>query len=351
MSESFSKSYADAGVDVARGYESVSRMKPLVESTYINGVIGTIGGFGGLFDLSAFKDMENPVAVSGADGVGTKLKTAFLADKHDTVGIDCVAMCVNDIVCGGARPLFFLDYIAMGRNYPERTEKIVAGVAEGCRRAGCALIGGECAEMPGFYPEDEYDLAGFAVGIVDRKDIIDGSRVKPGDAVIGLPSSGLHSNGFSLARKILCSDTSALTEHIPALGKTLGEELLTPTRIYVNAVLSLIGQFGGDILGVSHITGGGFFENIPRMLPNGVTARINAAAFPRPPIFELLRQKGGLPLREMYNTFNMGIGLAIAVTGTKADEIPRYLKSIGEDAYIIGGIEKSDAKGGVEVIW
>ena len=274
MNNSKSESYAAAGVDVTAGYETIDRIKPLVESTYTQGVLGGLGGFGGMFvpDLSG---MKRPVTVSGTDGVGTKLKIAFLMDKHDTVGIDCVAMCVNDIVCSGAEPLFFLDYVAMGKNITARTEKIVAGVAEGCRQSGCALIGGETAEMPGFYPEEEYDLAGFSVGIVDEEKIIDGSTIISGDCLIGIASSGLHSNGFSLVRKIFDVNAETIHEHIPELGCTLGEELLKPTRIYVKSVLHLTKRLGLNIKGICHITGGGFYENVPRMLPDGIRAKIH----------------------------------------------------------------------------
>lgn len=337
MSESFSASYAAAGVDVTAGYESVNRIKPLVESTYTRGVLGSLGGFGGMFELLEIKDMKRPVTVSGTDGVGTKLKVAFLTDKHDTVGIDCVAMCVNDIVCSGAKPLFFLDYMAMGKNVPERTEKIVSGIAEGCRRAGCALIGGETAEMPGFYPENEYDLAGFSVGVADYEKIIDGSKIEAGDALIGLPSSGLHSNGFSLVRKIFNVGGGNVREFVPELGKTLGEELLTPTRIYVKQVLGLVSAFGNNVVkGVSHITGGGFFENVPRMLPDGIRAEIDADSFPTPAVFTLMARKGNLPVREMYNTFNMGIGLVMAVPANRTGEILSALSAGGETAYVIG---------------
>ena len=349
MKESFSASYAAAGVDVTAGYESVDRIRPLVEGTYIPGVLGSLGGFGGMFELSSIAGMERPVTVSGTDGVGTKLKIAFLMDKHDTVGIDCVAMCVNDIACGGAKPLFFLDYLAMGKNFPARTEQIVAGIAEGCRQAGCALIGGETAEMPGFYPLDEYDLAGFSVGVVDYKDIIDGSRIAPGDVLIGLPSSGLHSNGFSLVRKVFDVNKENLAEYVPALGKTLGEELLTPTRIYVRSLLALQERFGMDIKGVSHITGGGFYENVPRMLPEGVRAVIDTKSFPVPPVFTLLAERGHIPTRDMYNTFNMGIGLVMAVSGDRAQAILTALADLGETAYRIGQITAGEK--GVELSW
>ena len=288
MNDSHSASYAAAGVDVTAGYEAVNRIKPLVESTYIPGVMGTLGGFGGLFapDVAG---MERPLLVSGTDGVGTKLKLAFLMDKHDTVGIDCVAMCVNDIICSGAMPLFFLDYLAVGKNKPERIEAIVAGVTEGCRQAGCALIGGETAEMPGFYPEEEYDLAGFSVGLVDQAKMIDGSALQEGDLLIGLGSNGVHSNGFSLVRKVLnITSRAALDIHVSQLGHTLGEELLRPTRIYVRA-LRCLRQQGVTVKAVSHITGGGLYENVPRMMKDGLTARIQKSAFPVPPIFEVIQ--------------------------------------------------------------
>jgi len=348
MHESKSDSYTSAGVDVTAGYESVRRIAPHIESTRRPGVLGAFGGFGGLFepDLSA---MKRPVAVSGTDGVGTKLKIAFLMDKHDTVGIDCVAMCVNDIVCTGAEPLFFLDYIAMGKNVPRRTELIVAGVAEGCRQAKCALIGGETAEHPGMMPDDEYDLAGFSVGFTDYDRIIDGSAVKPGDVIIGLSSSGLHSNGFSLVRKVFADRLGGLGEHVPDLGCTLGEELLRPTRIYVKPLLGAISEFGGAIKGISHITGGGHFENVPRMLPAGVRARIEAARFPKLPIFDMISEKGSIPERDMYNTFNMGVGLVMAVSEDKADPVMSALRLLGEAPVHIGYCESNDR--GVDIIW
>jgi len=344
MNNSESSSYAKAGVDIKAGYESVARIVPHIKSTYRPGVLGGFGGFGGLFepDLSG---MKRPVAVSGTDGVGTKLKIAFILDKHDTIGIDCVAMCVNDIVCAGAQPMFFLDYLAMGKNIPARTEQIVAGVADGCRQAGCALIGGETAEHPDMMPEDEYDIAGFSVGFVDYDDIMDGKQAKPGDAVIGLESSGLHSNGFSLVRKVFAGELSNLGAYISELGCTLGEELLRPTRIYVKPLLHVIGQFGKDIKGISNITGGGFFENIPRMLPDDILARIDAGLIPQKPIFHILAKKGSIPVRDMYNTFNMGIGAAIAVSSEKADAVMASLRSFGESPVLIGTCEKGS--GGV----
>ena len=342
--DSHSESYKKAGVDVTAGYDTVRRIRPMVESTYIPGVLGTIGGFGGMFapDLSG---MEKPVLVSGADGVGTKLKLASVLDKHDTVGIDCVAMCVNDIACGGARPLFFLDYLAVGKLSPAVAADIVSGVAEGCRQAGCALVGGETAEMPGFYPEGEYDLAGFAVGLVDEKKIIDGKRLAPGDALIGVGSSGVHSNGFSLVRRVFGTEKETLTAHVPELGTTLGEALLTPTRIYVRALQAL--QAAVDVRAVSHITGGGFYENIPRMLPGGVRARVHKNAMPVPPIFRLIAEKGGIPERDMYNTYNMGVGLVVGVPAAQADEAVRVLTAAGEKAAVIG--ECVPGEQGVEI--
>lgn len=333
--KSFSESYKAAGVDVTAGYRAVELMKSHVARTNIPGVVSGIGGFGGLFqpDLNGISE---PVLVSGTDGVGTKLKIAFLMDKHDTIGIDCVAMCANDVVCCGAKPLFFLDYLAVGKNHPENIEKIVSGVAEGCVQAGCALVGGETAEMPGFYPSDEYDLAGFCVGMVDKGKILDNSRIKPGDALIGLASSGLHSNGFSLVRKVFNVSERNVSMYLEDLGRTLGEELLTPTKIYVKPVLSLMKLV--RVKGVSHITGGGFFENIPRMLPENTTARIELSKLPHMPIFDLLQRQGNIPERDMYNTFNMGIGMCIAVAPTDADNAVRVLNTEGEDARIIGSV-------------
>ena len=346
MSISKSDSYAAAGVDVTAGYESVNRIKPLVESTYIPGVMGTLGGFGGLFAPDT-AGMEKPVLVSGTDGVGTKLKIAFLMDRHDTVGIDCVAMCVNDIVCSGAKPLFFLDYLAVGKNIPERIEAIVSGVTEGCRQAGCALIGGETAEMPGFYPADEYDLAGFSVGIADQARMLDGSAMEEGDLLIGLSSSGVHSNGFSLVRKVLGVDRETLSAHIPELGCTLGEELIKPTRIYVKTVLGLL-ERGVRIRAVSHITGGGLYENVPRMMKEGLTARIQKGSFPVPPIFDLIAKRGNIPERDMYNTFNMGVGLVIAIPKDQVGEAKDILVAMGEHAYVIGSVVKGGD--GVELV-
>ena len=336
-SNSHSASYAAAGVDVTAGYEAVKRIKPMVESTYIPGVMGTLGGFGGMFapDMTG---MKKPVLVSGTDGVGTKLKIAFLMDKHDTVGIDCVAMCVNDIVCGGAAPLFFLDYIACGKNDPARIADIVAGITEGCRQSGCALVGGETAEMPGFYPVDEYDLAGFSVGIVDEEKIIDGKKLSEGDVLIGLASTGVHSNGFSLVRKVFDVENCDLKTPMAELeGKSLGETLLAPTRIYVKAVQSVL-KAGVDIHAISHITGGGFYENVPRMMTEGLTAQIKLDSFPRLPIFQLIMDKGNIPERDMYNTFNMGIGMILAIPAEQADKALETLKAAGETAYKIGQV-------------
>ncbi len=336
--ESFSKSYKDAGVDVTAGYKSVELIKSHVERTKIPGVLSAIGGFGGMFapDMTG---IANPVLVSGTDGVGTKLKIAFLMDKHDTVGIDCVAMCVNDVACSGAKPLFFLDYVAVGKNYPEKVEQIVKGVAEGCVQAGCALVGGETAEMPGFYPVDEYDLAGFCVGMGDRDKLVDGKNLRAGDALIGVESSGLHSNGFSLVRKVFRITEERLKLHMNDLGKTLGEELLTPTKIYVKPLLELMSKV--DVHAISHITGGGFYENIPRMIEGDLTAVIEKSKVPVKPIFKII-QNEGIPERDMFNTFNMGIGLCIAVAPDKADEAVRILESCGEKAHIIGEMKQGE---------
>ena len=333
MSESRSESYKAAGVDVVAGYESVKLIKPMVESTFIPGVMGSLGGFGGLFAPN-MKGMEEPILVSGTDGVGTKLKLAFLMDKHDTIGIDAVAMCVNDIACCGAQPLFFLDYIAVGKNFPAKIASIVSGIAEGCRQAGCALVGGETAEMPGFYPVDEYDVAGFSVGMVDKPKMIDGSRLTAGDVLIGVASSGVHSNGYSLVRKTLGINEKSVSRYMYEFGKTLGEELLTPTRIYVKAIQSLIAA--ADVKAISHITGGGFYENIPRMLKDGIHADIEKAAAPVPAVFDVIAKAGNIPERDMYNTFNMGVGLVVAVAADDADKALDALKQAGETAYIIG---------------
>ena len=347
MKNSHSESYAAAGVDVTAGYEAVERIKPMVESTYIPGVLGTLGGFGGMFapDLTGVKE---PVLVSGTDGVGTKLKIAFLMGKHDTVGIDCVAMCVNDIICGGAMPLFFLDYIACGKNDPARIADIVTGITEGCRQAGCALVGGETAEMPGFYPVDEYDLAGFSVGMVDEEKIIDGKSLTEGDVLIGLASSGVHSNGFSLVRKVFDVEHADLKTPMDELnGKSLGEALLEPTRIYVKAVKAVLGA-GVDVHAVSHITGGGFYENVPRMMVDGLTAQIKLDSFPTLPIFSLIQKAGNIPARDMYNTFNMGIGMILAVPAAQAQAALDALAAAGETAYQIGSVVAGEA--GVELV-
>ena len=337
MKNSHSESYAAAGVDVTAGYESVERIKPMVESTYIPGVMGTLGGFGGMFapDVAG---MKKPVLVSGTDGVGTKLRLAQLMDKHDTIGIDCVAMCVNDIICGGAAPLFFLDYIACGKNDPARIAEIVTGITEGCRQSECALVGGETAEHPGLMPDDDYDVAGFSVGIVDEEKIIDGKRLAQGDVLIGLASTGVHSNGFSLVRKVLDVEHADLTSPVEQLGgKSLGETLLTPTRIYVKAIKALL-KAGVDIHAVSHITGGGFYENVPRMMTDGLTARIRLDSFPKLPIFQLIQDKGNIPQRDMYNTFNMGIGMILALPAGQAQQALSVLADAGESAYAIGEV-------------
>ena len=347
MKNSHSESYAAAGVDVTAGYESVERIKPMVESTYIPGVMGTLGGFGGLFAPNV-SGMKKPVLVSGTDGVGTKLRLAQLMDKHDTIGIDCVAMCVNDIICGGATPLFFLDYIACGKNNPARIAEIVAGITEGCRQAGCALVGGETAEHPGLMAEDDYDVAGFSVGIVDEEKIIDGKALAAGDTLIGLASTGVHSNGFSLVRKVLDVEHADLTSPMEELGgKSLGETLLTPTRIYVKAILALL-KGGIDVHAISHITGGGFYENVPRMMTEGLTAQIKLDSFPRLPIFDLIEKKGGIPTRDMYNTFNMGIGMILALPAAQAEQAMELLAQAGEQAYVIGSVVDGDA--GVELV-
>lgn len=336
--------YKDAGVDVEAGYEAVKLMRNHVKRTFRPEVLTDIGGFGGLFALNK-NNYEEPVLVSGTDGVGTKLKMAFLTDKHDTVGIDCVAMCVNDIVCSGAEPLFFLDYVAVGKNRPEKVAEIVKGVAEGCVLSGCALIGGETAEMPGFYPEDEYDVAGFAVGIVDRKKIIDGKSIKEGDKLIGLASSGIHSNGYSLVRKLLNPTAQRLQEYVEALGCTLGEELIKPTKIYVKTILDIKEKYA--IKGIAHITGGGFIENIPRMIPDGLRVQIRKGTWPVLPIFNLLQKLGDLGEKDIYNTFNMGIGIVLAVDAAIAEEVAQYLNKEEQQAYILGEIVKGEA--GVEL--
>lgn len=337
MTISKSDSYAAAGVDVTAGYESVDRIKPLVESTYIPGVIGTLGGFGGLF-APQVSGMKKPVLVSGTDGVGTKLKIAFLMDKHDTVGIDCVAMCVNDVICAGAKPLVFLDYIACGKNEPEKIAQLVAGVAEGCVQAGCALVGGETAEMPGFYPVDEYDLAGFTVGAVDKSKILDNAAMQPGDVIIALPSSGVHSNGFSLVRRVfdLEGRPEVLGQFHADLGCTLGEALLAPTKIYVKPVLAVMAELA--VKGVSHITGGGFYENIPRSLKQGCCARIRKEDVRTPALFHHIQQAGEIPERDMFNTFNMGVGMTLIVAKEDAPRALEILQAAGEDAYLLGQV-------------
>jgi phosphoribosylformylglycinamidine cyclo-ligase len=327
--------YKEAGVDVTAGYKAVDLMKSHVKKTMRPEVLTEIGGFGGLFSLEGFK-YEKPVLVSGTDGVGTKLKLAFLMDKHDTVGIDCVAMCVNDVVCSGAQPLFFLDYIALGKLIPEKVEQIVKGVSEGCIQAGCALIGGETAEMPGFYPEDEYDLAGFVVGIVDQDKIINGKSIKAGDKLIGLASSGIHSNGYSLVRKVFNVSQQNLNRFNEKLGKSVGEELLTPTRIYVKSVLALQQKF--EIKGIANITGGGFIENIPRMIPEGLKVIIKKGTWPVLSVFQLMQNLGDIPERDMYNTFNMGIGMVMAVAPEIADAVIQEAGRLGEKAYLIGEV-------------
>ena len=337
--KSFSDSYKAAGVDVTAGYKAVDLMKKHVARTKTDGAISSIGGFGGLFQPN-LTGMEQPILVSGTDGVGTKLKIAFLLDKHDTIGIDCVAMCVNDVICVGAKPLFFLDYIAVGKNYPEKVAEIVSGIAEGCVQSGCALIGGETAEMPGFYPENEYDVAGFSVGLVDRKKMIDGTQMKAGDAIIGIRSSGVHSNGFSLVRKIFSIDENSAKQYMPEFGKTLGEELLTPTKIYVKAVESLISAC--PVKAISHITGGGFYENIPRMMTDGLTAKIEKAAVPVLPVFEVMAKTGNIPERDMFNTFNMGIGMCVAVDKNDAQKAVAAIEAAGEKAVVLGEVVSGD---------
>ena len=342
MNNSQSKSYADAGVDITAGYKAVELMKAHIAKTMTAGVCSDVGGFGGLFELDV-KNYERPVLVSGTDGVGTKLKIAFLMNKHNTVGIDCVAMCVNDIICCGAKPLFFLDYIACGKNVPEKIASIVEGVAEGCVQSGAALIGGETAEMPGFYPEDEYDLAGFSVGVVDKPKIIDNSSMSEGDVIIALPSSGVHSNGFSLVRKVFDVENCDLTSPRAELGGvSLGDALLAPTKIYVKPMLALFDEV--KVKGVSHITGGGFYENIPRSIPDGLGAEIRKADIKILPIFDLLAKIGNIPERDMFNTYNMGVGMSVVVSQSDAGKALEILRANGEDAYIIGRIIKSDEK-------
>ncbi len=337
--------YKSAGVDVEAGYKAVELMKGHVKSTFRPEVLTDIGGFGGLFSIAKAKTMAEPVLVSGTDGVGTKLKIAFVMDKHDTIGIDAVAMCVNDVVCSGAEPLFFLDYIACGKNEPEKIAQIVKGVAEGCRQAGCSLIGGETAEMPGFYPVDEYDLAGFTVGIMDKAKSIDGSGIAEGDVLVGIASSGIHSNGYSLVRRVFDINKESLDMHSDILGKGLGEALLTPTKIYVRPVLKLIEEV--NVKGLSHITGGGFIENIPRMMPKGLKAVIEEGTWDILPIFALLEEKGNVERMSMYNTFNMGIGMVAAVSKDEADTAVKVLSDMGEKAYIIGRVQKGD---GIDIL-
>ncbi len=340
--QSKSDAYAASGVDITAGYRSVELMKQHIKKTMTPGVCSDVGGFGGLFEMD-LEGISKPILVSGTDGVGTKLKIAFLMDKHDTVGIDCVAMCVNDIICCGAKPLFFLDYIACGKNIPERIADIVKGVCEGCVQSGAALIGGETAEMPGFYPVDEYDLAGYSTGVVDKAKIIDNKTMKPGDVIIALPSSGVHSNGFSLVRKVFDIENADIKAPVDALGgKSLGETLLTPTKIYVKPVLSLLEKV--TIKGISHITGGGFYENIPRSIPDGLCAKINKDSVKILPIFKLIQETGNITERDMFNTFNMGVGMSIVVSKEDAEKALDSLKASGEDAYIIGEIIESDNK-------
>ncbi len=346
MEKSFSESYKAAGVDITAGYKAVELMKEHVAKTMVFGnVPDDIGGFGGLLELD-LTDIEKPVLVSGTDGVGTKLKMAFLMDKHDTVGIDCVAMCVNDIICVGAKPLFFLDYIAVGKNYPEKVAQIVSGVAEGCIQSEAALIGGETAEMPGFYPEDEYDLAGFAVGVVDKSKVLKKETVAEGDVLIGLPSSGVHSNGFSLVRKVLDVENADIKEPLAELGgKSIGETLLTPTKIYVKPMVNLFKEV--TVKSVAHITGGGFYENIPRSLPKGLGVKIKREDVRVLPIFKLISERGNIPERDMFNTFNMGVGMTCIVSKEDADRALEVLKANGEDAYVLGEVVKSEE--GVEI--
>lgn len=333
--------YKKAGVDIEAGYKSVELMKEHIKKTMRPEVLTNIGGFSGAFSMSAFKDMEKPTLVSGTDGVGTKLKLAFIMDKHDTVGIDCVAMCVNDIACAGGEPLFFLDYIACGKNIPEKIATIVSGVAEGCQQSSAALIGGETAEMPGFYPEDEYDLAGFAVGVVDEKDLITGKDLKAGDVLIGMASSGVHSNGFSLVRKVFEMTKESLDTYYEELGTTLGEALIAPTKIYVKALRS-IKEAGVRVRACSHITGGGFYENIPRMLREGTRAVVEKDSYPVPPIFKLMAKTGDIDEQMMYNTYNMGLGMIVAVDAADVDKTMEAIKAAGETPYVVGKIEEGE---------
>ncbi len=337
--KSFSESYKEAGVDITAGYKAVELMKQHIARTQTAGSMSDIGGFGGLFEMD-LTGIQKPVLVSGTDGVGTKLKMAFLMDKHDTVGIDCVAMCVNDIICCGAKPLLFLDYIAVGKNYPEKIAQIVSGVAEGCVQSGAALVGGETAEMPGFYPVDEYDLAGFSVGVVDKDKVLNNKTIKVGDVIIGLPSSGVHSNGFSLVRKVFDVENTDIKSHVAELGASIGETLLTPTKIYVKPMLALFDAV--EVKAVSHITGGGFYENIPRSIPKGFSAKIEKSAVKILPIFDLIAKTGNIPERDMFNTFNMGVGMSIVVAKENADKALEILKANGENAYVLGEIIESD---------
>ena len=342
IENSRSEAYAASGVDITAGYRAVELMKSHIARTNVPGVVSGIGGFGGLFELD-LTGINKPVLVSGTDGVGTKLKLAFLADKHDTVGVDCVAMCVNDVICCGAKPLFFLDYIACGKNVPERIADIVKGVCDGCVQSGAALIGGETAEMPGFYPEDEYDLAGYCTGVVDKDRIIDNKKMRPGDVVIALPSSGVHSNGFSLVRKVFDVEHADIKSPVAELGgKSILETLLTPTKIYVKPILKLLESV--DVRGISHITGGGFYENIPRSVPDGLGVVIKEADVKVLPIFDLIEKKGGISRRDMFNTFNMGVGMDVIVPADQADEALHILKDCGEDAYVVGVVEESGSK-------
>ena len=341
MEKSYSASYAAAGVDITAGYRSVELMKQYVARTMNEHCIGGLGGFGGLFELDC-TDMPHPVLISGTDGVGTKLRIAQYMDRHDTVGIDCVAMCVNDVVCCGAKPLFFLDYIAIGKNIPEKVATIVSGVAEGCVQAGCALIGGETAEHPGMMPADDYDLAGFSVGLVDKAKVVDHSAMQAGDVVLALPSSGIHSNGYSLVRKIFNVEHANLNMYCEDLGQTLGEALLTPTRIYVKPVLAAIAA--AEVHGISHITGGGFYENIPRSIPDGLCARIEKAAVQTPPIFKMLQSTGGISEHDMFNTYNMGVGMVVIVSRDTADAAMAALKAEGCEAYVLGEVVSGEEK-------
>ncbi|MBR5295234.1 MAG: phosphoribosylformylglycinamidine cyclo-ligase [Clostridia bacterium] len=340
--QSKSDSYAAAGVDITAGYKAVELMKKHITRTVTPGVCSDVGGFGGLFELD-LEGIRKPVLVSGTDGVGTKLKIAFIMDKHDTIGIDCVAMCVNDVICAGAKPLFFLDYIACGKNVPERIAEIVKGVAEGCVQSGAALIGGETAEMPGFYPVDEYDLAGYCTGVVDKDKIIDNKKMEEGDVIIALPSTGVHSNGFSLVRKVFDVEAADIKTPLEALGgKSIGEALLTPTKIYVKPILALLDEV--KVKGISHITGGGFYENIPRCIPDGLGAKVDKSAVKILPIFDLIAKTGNISERDMFNTFNMGVGMCVVVSKNDVEKSLEILKNNGEDAYVIGEVVKSEEK-------